>query len=338
MTPAGPRFWAQARRWTPGLVISAVAIYAILRIVKWQDLQLSFAAIHWEYLLIATLIVTVSLILRAIAWKTLLDGKPTVKQAFFAICVGYLLNNLFPFRFGELGRSVLLGRSSRVGTFRVFSTVIIERALDVGVAALLLLTTLPLVLGTEWIKKAAWSALALVVLAFVLLFLMAWNKTWVENVLSKISLKWPGFKNIQARILQPLLDGLGALRHPSQFLIAAGLILAAWGLWVANYYVMLAPIVPETIFWWAAFINAVLALGVALPSAPAALGVYEAAMVAALVLLGVSESTALAYAILMHFFQFVYTGIMGFTGLLLEGQSLSTIFNEVSMREKQPSS
>jgi uncharacterized membrane protein YbhN (UPF0104 family) len=97
-------------------------------------------------------------------------------------------------------------------------------------------------------------------------------------------------------------------------------------MWTLLYYIMLLPLVPEIAFWQAAFVESVLALGVAVPSAPAALGVYEAAMVGGLSILGVPHSIALGYAILMHFLQFALTGIIGLWGLFREGQSLGKLF------------
>jgi glycosyltransferase 2 family protein len=79
-------------------------------------------------------------------------------------------------------------------------------------------------------------------------------------------------------------------------------------------------------------LNAVLAMGVAIPAAPSALGVFEASIVAALAILGVTEG-ALGYAILMHIFQFALTGVFGFWALFQEGRSLTSIFGEIQARE-----
>ena len=69
-------------------------------------------------------------------------------------------------------------------------------------------------------------------------------------------------------------------------------------------------------------------MGVALPSAPAALGVFEASIVGALSILGVSAG-ALGFALLMHLFQFVITAILGIIGLIQEGRSISSLLSDV---------
>jgi len=64
------------------------------------------------------------------------------------------------------------------------------------------------------------------------------------------------------------------------------------------------------------------------------LGVFEAALVGALTILGLSEGPALAYAISLHAVQFVTTGILGLWGLLRERQSIQEVLNNM---ERKPS-
>jgi uncharacterized membrane protein YbhN (UPF0104 family) len=77
-----------------------------------------------------------------------------------------------------------------------------------------------------------------------------------------------------------------------------------------------------------------LALGVAIPSAPASVGVFEASLVGSLALLGISSGSALAYAIVMHLDQIVLTAVFGLWGLIRDGQSLSSLLS--SLTEKKP--
>jgi len=85
--------------------------------------------------------------------------------------------------------------------------------------------------------------------------------------------------------------------------------------------------------WWGVFTDAVLALGIAIPSAPAALGTFEAAMVGALTILGIDQTTGLAYAITLHFTQIVITGVLGFVGLMRQGRSISGLFRDLQNRK-----
>jgi hypothetical protein len=321
-------------QWLPGALISVVALFAVFRLANWSDLQLAFASIRPLNLTIAIVLTIISLFTRALAWWTILERKSTVPRAFFIINEGYLLNNLFPFRLGELARAIFMGNASGQGTFHVLSTIVIERALDIIMAAGLLLATLPLALGMDWAGPFAWRILVLVLLGLSALYLLARHheavQAWVIKVGSKNRLvdRW-----VVPRI-GSLLDGLAVMRQPRKFLQSVFWIVVSWVIWVLIYYVMLLPIAPQAKYWWSMFIDSVLALGIAVPSAPAALGVFEAALVGALTLLGVNASAALAYAIAMHFLQFVVTGIFGFWGLIRDGRSLSTLFQDVQAQSK----
>ncbi len=255
-----------------------------------------------------------------------MGGNPPLGKTFLIINEGYLLNNLLPFKAGEIGRAVLMGQTSGLGTFHVLSTIMIERAIDMGIAAGILLATLPFAIGAAWAKPVAIITLVIVLVGFGILFYLSRNSQKVQTWLEKISHRKAWIKRWVLPRLSSLLDGFGILSSPWKFLAALGLILLSWAMWTMLYYVMLLPLVPEIELWQAAFVESVLALGVAVPSAPAALGVYEAAMVGGLSILGVQHSIALGYAILMHFMQFALTGIIGLWGMFREGQSLGKLF------------
>ena len=108
----------------------------------------------------------------------------------------------------------------------------------------------------------------------------------------------------------------------------------SWFSWVVIYNVMVRQILPSAPLWAGAFVGAILALGAAIPSAPASLGVYEASMVAALVVLGSSEANALAYAFIMHFLSFVSVGVFGIWGLIREGQSLRSLTSNINFQQE----
>ncbi len=326
---SSPTFWQKFRRWIPGLIISLVAIIVLVRVASWQDLTLAFASIRLVNLTAAIVLTILSLLLRAIAWKIMLGGKTTLGRAFITINEGYLLNNIFPFKAGELGRAVLMGQASGLGTFHVLSTIMIERAFDMGIAAGILLATLPFAIGAAWAKPVAIVTLAIVAAGFVVLFLIATNHAKVKTWIEKLSQRSEKIQKWVLPRIASFFEGLSILTSPGKFLTCLGLIILSWAMWTALYYIMLLPLVPQIAIWQAAFVESVLALGVAVPSAPAALGVYEAAMVGGLSILGVPESTALGYAILMHFIQFGITGIFGLFGLTRERQSLSKLFSRL---------
>jgi hypothetical protein len=81
---------------------------------------------------------------------------------------------------------------------------------------------------------------------------------------------------------------------------------------------------------WGAFTLGVMALGIAAPSSPGAIGVMEISIVAALSAFGLDPSTSLAAALTAHLSNYLTTGLIGSYALAKDGLSLSGLFKDVS--------
>jgi uncharacterized protein (TIRG00374 family) len=316
--------WKQVLRWMPGVLISAIAIYAVFKFVKVEDLKNAFQTVKPGFILLICGISVIGYLIRGKAWQVILGKDVTFKQSFFGVSVGYFLNNVLPFRAGELARSFFVGRSTGKGTFYVLSTIVIERAFDLAFAAVYVIITLPFLLGMDWIKPVAIIALVLVFAALLILFLVARNKEKVLGWLNKIS-KPNKFFNFLLPRIENIIDGFALLAHPSQFLLSLLWIGINWVVWTATYCFAVNAVIPGAPIWWGIFLTGVMALGVAIPSAPSALGVYEASFVAAIAILGGQTSTALAYAIILHLLAFTFSAIFGIWALIREGLGFSKI-------------
>lgn len=329
--------WGNARRWLPGVLISVVALLAVFKFSGGiDDIGAAFGKIKPIYILACLLMTPVFLFIRAEGWRILLGGKATYSQSFWVICQGYLLNNIFPFRAGELARAVFMGRLAGLNPFYVLSTIVIERAFDLAMAAGLLLSTLPFVLGAEWARQAAWITLLIVVAGFVLLYLMGRYPGRVEVIAHKVAGKWKIGQKFILPQLGHLLRGLSILSKPSQFIRAVFFIVLSWAAAILTYYILLGAVAPKAPFWWAIFADAMLAAGIAVPSAPGALGVFEATLVFALSLLGIQEALGLAYAVTLHFTQILVTGVLGMIGLAKQGRSFSKISEDLQVEMPSP--
>lgn len=327
MTTPKKSAWKQIGKWLPGILISLAAIFAITRVVNWQDFVTAARATNPGFIALYVLLSLFSYMVRGKAWQTILGKPVTWVQAFFGVCEGYFINDILPFKLGEFGRSIYVGQLSGLGTFRAFSSVVIERAFDVAVAACLVLITLPLVIGASWVKTIAQVALLVVVAGMVLLFFVARNQEPVVNWLNKIAEKRPFLKDRVVPQVEKLIQGFGMLTRPSQFVLSFAWIAATWLIWISSYYLTIRQISAVAPFWWGVFACAIIGLGVALPSAPAGIGVFEASMVAALALLGLESSSVLAYAIIVHFAQVIVAVALGIWGLVREKQSLSSLIS-----------
>lgn len=329
-------YWIRVRKWLPGIVVSVIAILLLIRLVNWDELSKAIAQMDALYLVPAILLFFISLLARVYAWWVLLQRKASYRKAFYILNIGYLLNNIFPFRLGELGRAVLMGEASQTTPFFVLSTIMLERLIDVAFAAGLLLATIPFVLSLTWARSLGVAALMIVFAGLILLFILAQSsnrwRPWIGKKLARFS----RFSQTVLPWLDSLLDGFGILSNPTQFFLAVGSMCLSWVLAVAEYYLLLRAVYPLAEFWWAGFMLSVAAFGVALPSAPGSLGVFEASIVGALALVGVPVAEALAVAVIAHLIHYIITGGFGLFGFYQEGTTIRAIYQRLTQFRSKP--
>lgn len=324
------------RRLLPGLVISALAIVILSRFVDLGELRNAFGLLELRWLPWVLLMFMGTLSSRAKAWRTILEERATFKDSFMVLNQGYLLNNVLPFRLGELGRAMLLGERSGLGFWRVLSTVVVERVFDVGFAAGLLLISLPYVIAADWARSTTLIAVSLVVFGLGLIFFLAVNPAPFTRLVQMLTRPWPKVQDWLIERMESFLEGLKPLKSAPRFLRVSLWMALTWAFNIAWYYLLLRAFFPSAEWLWAIFVVGVGSVGVALPSSPAYIGVLEGAIVAALSLFGLDPSLALAFALVAHALYFLMTGLMGSIAFAQQGQSLSKVYRRLVSRSSSP--
>jgi glycosyltransferase 2 family protein len=326
--------WRQVWRWLPGVIISIIALIVLFRLVSWHELAQAFSSLSPLVILAGVVLTILSTLARTQTWRILLGERASFSQTFHILNIGFLLNNILPLRSGELGRAVLMGRSSRLGTFHVISTIVIERSYDLAIAATFILTTLPLALGIEWARPLAITVLGFVILGLFSLYLLARFNERVSQWITKIGARNPFLKRVVAPRIQSLLEGLQALTSARKMVESVFWILMTWILYVFVTALFLAAFVPNPPFWWAIYLNGAVALGVAVPAGPGNIGVYEASVVGALSILHVSASQALAFALAIHSMNWITMSLLGIMGLSQLGYTLADVSSKIGSSKK----
>jgi len=329
----GRRDW---KRILPGLVISIVSLAVVFYIA---DLGRFFDALRLaDYRLVGVSVLTTVLwlLVRSQAWRTLLRERATFSQVFWTVNEGYVLNNILPFRLGEIGRAFILSRKAEIGFWEVFSSILIERILDLGLAVGLLFITLPFVVNADWAFEAALSAGILVLLGFIFLYLLARNRDRAMALFTSLSERSSILQKFGGERVEAFFNGLAVITEGSRFLRAVAWMVLDWSIAIFQYYIMLLAFFPEAELLWAAFILGSAAFGLAAPSSPGGVGVFELAVVGALSLFGLDPSISLAYAISVHLIQYLVTGLLGAYGFIRDGESLIGIYRSSKQVPQNP--
>ena len=313
----------------PGILISLLALFLLFRFFDWQEVVQALRHAEWKYLLLALPIYLTSYIFRAMAWHAILMGAVPFRKVFLTMFVGYTLNNILPFRLGELGRAYLLGREDDLGFWRAFSSILIERVFDMLLAVGLLMGTLPFVLNAENTRELTLIVGGVVSVGFLALYLLARNRQWALDQFERFGARWPVILRLGKDRLDAFLEGLSALTSIRRFLTVFGLMAISWALAIAIQFLVLRSFYADALPVHGAFALGVSALGVAVPSSPGYIGVFEAAIVGALAMFVIPYSTAFADAVTLHVLYVLLTGSFGIYALASSNISLGEIFSSV---------
>jgi hypothetical protein len=315
-----------------------VSLVALVVVFSLLDLPKFFQAIQQAnllFLLLGTLFSLIWLIIRGFFWRTLLQNKATFRDSFITINEGYLLNNILPFRLGEIARAYLLGRKAGLDFWQVVPSILIERALDLAIAAGLFLSTLPFVIGVAWAAQAAIATGILVAAGMALIYFVALNRTRILGRVEKLGQRYQLVKKLAGRRVVAFFDGLMILTDARLFLKALGWEGLNWLVGILQYYFFLKAFFPDPNLLWACFALGIGALGIALPSSPGAIGVFEATLVGALYIFGIQASPAAAFALSMHIISYLLTGIIGGYGLYKDGESLFGLYSRLGRMKSE---
>jgi uncharacterized membrane protein YbhN (UPF0104 family) len=127
-------------------------------------------------------------------------------------------------------------------------------------------------------------------------------------------------------MVRSFLNGLSIFNSPLIFLKAIGWMALNWALAYAQFYLYMRAFFPDLQPIWVSFTLGVAAMGVAAPSSPGSIGVYEGALVFALSMFGQSETVAFAFAIVAHLSGYLINGILGSYALAREGETLAGLY------------
>jgi conserved hypothetical protein len=282
-----------------GAVISVVFLAVTLSRVNLGQAAEAIGRAAPAGLAAALLIVLVDLCLRALRWHVLLvnvEGaavRPPYRLAFGYLTLGFAANAVLPARLGDIARAVLAAGTFKAPRLAIFGTIMIERVSD-GLVMLGLAILSSLVVASASELRALTGFAVLLVVGGLLVAVIGWI------AISRSALASTRIATATAGIVRRLSAGAGALRHVRSAMSFLGLtgvlattaILVAWAVLQA-VGVNLSPI--QAIL----FLSGI-ALSLAIPAAPGALGTYEFVGVAIITGLGYTPEQGLATILLMR--------------------------------------
>ncbi len=298
-----------------GVVLSVLAIVALLRAVRAADLAEHLRATRLEWLAAGLLVTTFGYVLRAYRWRALLAPQRMlpISRVFGPTVVGFLAINTLPARLGEFVRAYLLARFEKIPTAGVLGSCALERVLDLGFLALFWGVSLLFAPYPEWFRLSGYLTFGLGGVAAAALWLFQARRAQTERSLDSgfLSRLPAGLKETMKGAIPAFSEALTALGAPGVLPRATAWSAAMW-LVNGSVFLLIGYAAGLSLPWWSPFLlTFVVCVAILLPSSPGFVGVMEAACVVGLALLGVDKASGLAFGLLYHLSQILPLVLLG---------------------------
>ncbi len=315
----------QKRTWL-GFVFIGVTFYFLFRNIDWVKMLEAFTHFQALWILPALAIYLFGYVVRGFRWVVLLSPvkKCTFNSLFPTLMIGFMANNVLPARAGEFIRAHLNGKKEGISRSASFATIVLERLFD-GLTMIILLWV-ALGLGHLPVKEETmpasiqhainWSPYVFGAAFLVLFTLVLFKETCVSVINLFIRIAPRKFHDPLEKLAHTFIDGLHILKNVKETFTVLLASLAAWTCEFTAYYLLavgmgIAP-TPLTL-WSAALLMAIVNLGILIPNAPGGIGLFEFLGTGLLcVSFGIGKEMAVGYMFLVHFMVLIPITLLGF--------------------------
>ncbi|HEX3926374.1 MAG TPA: lysylphosphatidylglycerol synthase transmembrane domain-containing protein [Gemmatimonadales bacterium] len=303
-----------------GVAVTAALIWFVFRSYDVGQVWTTIRTVRIAPLVVAVILATLPFLLRVPRWQLLLlrdDGSRLPATALWhAIATGFAANNLLPYRAGELVRVAAVTRLADVSFATALSSVAVERVLDALTVVGML--SVALVMVPQSASAASSNGIAahanqVGIGCLVALGLAVIASRFPDHAIRTLQRLLPrgAVSDAITGFLSRLLAGLGALRDPRHAAPVLAWTLVIWLVNASAFYVALIAFNIGLSFWGALIVQGIVAIGIVGGLTPGNVGIFEAAIVGALALLGVDGERAFAYALTYHITTFIPIAILG---------------------------
>ena len=279
----------------------SIGIFLVYYSLSDFEVELFFESIsraNISLIFFSMIILLLSIQFRAIRWKFILNKKIKVNDLYKAQLVGYMGNNIFPLRFGELLKSFYVEKKNNISRYEVLGSVFIERFLDfLGLGFLFLL-----LLKTNWVDLIDSSyriSLFFIFLASILALLISFylNRNF-EN----------SFINILPSPIKKILVGFSSIQSKNLFLLFV-LTILIWCSYILVVYLVQYSFSLNLSYHQTVLLLLISTLALSIPGLPGNIGTFESSVVYTLGMFGIVDN--FGFGFILHSVSFIPYTLFG---------------------------
>lgn len=306
-----------------GIAVSAVFVWLTVRGLEWRAFFAALRGARYIWLVPAIAVYFAAVWARTWRWHYMLRHmkRISVRHLFPVVVIGYMGNNVYPARAGEVIRSYVLKKKEGVSVSASLATVALERLFDGLVMCAFVFLTLPFVPLPPVYQTIVIGFSAVFLTALIVFVALAAYPDRTDALAARaIALVVP--QRIRPRVqslASTFLQGLHALRSPRE---VAMLVVTSTAIWLTETgkYWVLAHAFPQLHVNFAVLMlmTAVVNLATTLPSTPGYVGTFDKPGIEILKAFGQPANIAAAYTLVLHIALWLPVTLLGFVFMAQE--------------------
>jgi uncharacterized protein (TIRG00374 family) len=323
-----------------GVLVSAVFLWLALGGLKLDEVWTNVRTANYLWLIPSVATYFVAVWVRTWRWDYMLRPlkQISLRRLFPVVVIGYMGNNIYPFRAGEVLRSYVLRRREGVPMGGSLATVIVERVFDGLVMLVFVFAALP------FAPLPSGSFRSVVIIASIAFFgalILFFAIAAVPERIMKLA-AWFGNRFLPHRFRQPLIDfvgrfmvGLESLRSFRNVLMIFLTSILIWLLETLKYWFVMHAFDFQVSFFALMLMNGIVNLATTIPSAPGYIGTFDGPGIAVLVLYNIKDTIATAYTLVLHAALWLPITLLGALYMLREGLGWGDFDRAVQVAESE---
>ncbi len=325
-----------------GVLVSALFVYLTARNLDWSAFFRALGSANYWWLIPGIIVYFGAVWARTWRWHYMLRHLKAIslRRLFPVVVIGYMGNNVYPLRAGEVLRSYVLRRKEGISVSASLATVALERLFDGLVMCVFVFATLPFLPLPPEYRALIVATSVLFGMALVVFLLLAAFPERIQALSSSVVARVLPAK-IQGKvndIIKTFLEGLYSLRSPREVLMIFVSSVAIWLTETTKYWFVMHAFkglnVPFTVLM---LMTAVVNLATTLPSAPGYVGTFDVPGIAVLTKVGgAGKNVSTAYTLVLHIALWLPITLLGLFFMSRESLRWHDIETAVEERREQP--
>jgi len=249
-------------------------------------------------------------------WDYLLRPMKRIplRRLFPVVVIGYMGNNVYPARAGEVIRAYVLRRREQVSISASLATIIVERVFDGLVMLIFVFLGLPFTPMPTWLQWMVVAASLLFFGALAVFMTLAAKIEWAETAyIWAIDRVVPfRFRASVRGFADRFMTGLHSLRSGRDVLMLFVTSVVIWLAETVKYWFVMHAFDFSVPFWVLMLMNGIVNLATTIPSSPGYVGTFDAPGIEILSIFGVARSLAASYTLVLHAALWLPITLLGF--------------------------